>query len=93
MGKQTLVCDDFKLNNNLKIATFPGGPLYLINPYDYSEQNPFYIYVEGGTLFPTYKIGGNKEKYLEELKECINLNKKIIKNILILQNYLVIKQW
>ena len=75
LGKQTLVCDDFKVDN-LKIPTFFGGPLYLINPYNNTEQNTVYIYVEGGTLFPTYKIGGNKEKYLEELKECINLNKK-----------------
>jgi len=76
LGKQTIIVDNFKLEDNLKIPTFPGGPAYLINPYNPAEQNQIYVYVEGGTLFPIIKLGGDETEYKQKLVECINLNKK-----------------
>ena len=77
---QTIKVDDFKLDNGYdldKFYTFPGGPLYLINPYtkDIQSQN-LSLYIEGGTLFPVYRFGGNKDEYIKDLLETINLNKK-----------------
>jgi len=75
-GKQTITVDNFILEDNLKIPTFPGGPAYLINPYNSTEQGQIYIYIEGGTLFPIIKLGGDETEYKQKLIECINLNKK-----------------
>ena len=76
LGKQTITVDDFKLDKNLGIPTFPGRPLYLINPYTSTEQKPIFIYVEGGTVFPTISLFGDETEYKKQLLECINLNKK-----------------
>ena len=79
-GTQTIKVDDFKLDNGYdldKFYIFPGGPLYLINPYikDMQNQN-LSVYIEGGILFPIYRFGGNKDEYIKSLLETINLNKK-----------------
>ena len=76
VGKQVLVVDNFTLDDNLEFPTFPGGPAYLINPYTMIEQGEIYVYVEGGTLFPIYNGMINKTEYMQNLIECINLNKK-----------------
>ena len=76
LGKQTIIVDNFKLEDDLKIPTFPGGPAYLLNPYDQYNQDQIYIYVEGGTLFPIIKLGGDETEYMQKLVECINLNKE-----------------
>ena len=81
-GTQTIKVDDFKLNKEKgydldRLNTFPGGPLYLINPYtkDMQSQN-LSVYIEGGTLFPVYRLGYNEDEYKKGLLETINLNKK-----------------
>ena len=76
VGKQVLVVDNFTLDDNLEFPTFPGGPAYLINPYTMETQGEIYVYVEGGTLFPIYNGRTNKTEYMQNLIECINLNKK-----------------
>ena len=76
IGKQILTVNDFKLENNLEKPTFPGGPIYLVNPYNSSQQSQVSIYIEGGKVFPTFKKGENEIEYKEKLLECINLNKK-----------------
>ena len=76
LGKQTIYVNDFKVGSNYEVPTFPGGPLYIINPYEPSEQGEITIYVEGGTLFPTYRIGDDFEEYKKELLKCIEQNKK-----------------
>ena len=75
LGKQTIIIDNFKLEDDLNIPTFPGGPSYLINPYNSTEQSKIYIYVEGGTLLSTIKLGRYEAEYKQQLVECINLNK------------------
>ena len=78
-GTQTIKVDDFKLDKGSgldRIYAF-GGPLYLINPYtkDIQSQN-ISVYIEGGTLFPVYRLRGNIDEYTKGLLETINLNKK-----------------
>ena len=78
-GTQTIKVDDFKLDKGSdldRIYSF-GGPLYLINPYtkDMQSQN-LSVYIEGGTLFPVYRLRGNIEEYKKGLLETIDLNKK-----------------
>ena len=79
-GTQTIKVDDFKLDEGYdlnKFYTFPGGPLYLINPYTNNMQSQnLSVYIEGGTLFPVYRLGYNKDEYIKGLLETINLNKK-----------------
>ena len=75
VGKQTISVDDFKLADNLQVPTYPGGPLYVVNPYEYKEQGEVNIYIEGGEVFPTYRIGENFDEYKEKLLKCIELNK------------------
>ena len=75
IGKQVLYVDNFKLKDDLKIPTFPGGPLYLINPYNSSQQSQVSVYIEGGATFPTFTFGNNITEYKKELLQCINQNK------------------
>ena len=75
-GEQTLVVDEIKLQDDIKIPTYPGGPLYFVNPYTPEEQGNVYIYIEGGNVFPTFRLGGNVEEYKKELSEWVELNKK-----------------
>ena len=75
-GKNTFFVDEFSLIEGDNTPTFPGGPFYLINPYTSSEQGEISIYVEGGTVFPSYRYGDNEEEYKKQLLDCINLNKK-----------------
>ena len=81
-GTQTIKVDDFALTKEKgydldRLNTFPGGPLYLINPYtkDMQSQN-LSVYIEGGTLFPVYRLGYDENEYKNGLLETINLNKK-----------------
>jgi hypothetical protein len=75
-GEQILTCDNFRLESDYDKPTFPGGPLYIINPYISSEQGIVSIYVEGGEVFPIFRLGDNEETYKTKLLENINLNKK-----------------
>ena len=76
-GTQELIFDDFKITTDYTIDTFPGGPMYLINPYTQEEQSQnITIYVEGGELFPIFKLNGDEKEYKNNLLECIKLNQK-----------------
>ena len=75
-GEQILTCDNFQLKITFDKPTFPGGPLYIINPYTSSEQGIVSIYVEGGEVFPIFRLGDNEEVYKFKLLENINLNKR-----------------
>ena len=79
-GTQTIKVDDFKFDSGYdlnRFNTFPGGPLYLINPYTKDQQSQnLTIYIEGGTLFPVYRFGYNINEYKKGLLETVNLNKK-----------------
>ena len=76
-GEQSFIFDDFKITESYTIDTFPGGPIYLINPYTSKEQSQnITIYIEGGELFPIFKLNGNEEEYKNGLLECIKLNQQ-----------------
>ena len=76
-GAQEIIIDDFKITEEYTTETFPGGPLYLINPYTSEEQSEnIKIYIEGGELFPVFKLDGNEEEYKNALLECKKLNEK-----------------
>ena len=84
-GKQSFIVDNYELTENNgyvsfddeDYCTFPGGPLYLNNPFTPEEQSQnVLIYIEGGEVFPVFKLGGNEEQYANDLSKCIELNKK-----------------
>lgn len=76
VGKNTFFVDNFTLIEWDTTPTIPGGPIYIINPYTSKEQGEISVYVEGGTVFPSFRIGDNEEDYKTQLLNCINLNKK-----------------
>ncbi len=48
----------------------PGGPVYLTNPYTpQSQSENVKVYIEGGTLFPLYRAGGDEGLYYNRLRE------------------------
>ena len=75
-GKNTLVIDNFTLIEGDNTPTFPGGPIYIVNPYTPSEQGEISVYVDGGTVFPSFRIGDDEAEYRYKLSNCIDMNKK-----------------
>ena len=76
-GEQTLVFDNFEITDEYTINVFPGGPIYLINPYTPKEQSQnLTVYIEGGELFPRFILNGDENEYKNSLLECIKLNQK-----------------
>ena len=75
-GKNTLVIDNFTLIEGDNTPTFPGGPIYIVNPYTPSEQGEISVYVDGGTVFPSFRIGDDEAKYKYQLSNCIYMNEK-----------------
>ena len=69
-GSQEIIIDDFKITEEYTTETFPGGPLYLINPYTSEEQTQnIKIYIEGGELFPIFRLNDNEDEYKNALLE------------------------
>ena len=76
-GEQTITIDDFKITEDYTLQTIPGGPIYLINPYTTQQQSQnLTVYIEGGELFPIFRLGDDEEEYKTMIKECVDLNKK-----------------
>ena len=70
-GKQSYYCNNFNVSS-YSIKATPGGPLYISNPYiDEQQSNNVKIYVEGGTLFPTYRLNESEEEYKLFLSEYV----------------------
>ena len=77
-GTQTVTVDNFQITSDYTVPTNAGGPLYIINPYTTSQQsNNLTVYIEGGTLFPIYKLGSiTIQDYKSELAEYVKLIQK-----------------
>ena len=76
-GEQTITVDDFKITEDYTIETFPGGPIYLINPYTSKEQSQnLTVYIEGGELFPIFRLNDDEEKYRNNLASMYFKNKQ-----------------
>ena len=75
-GKQRYKYDNFNVSS-YSIAVKAGGPIYICNPYTSEQQSQnVKIYIEGGTLFPTYRLGENEEEYKVFLAEYAEIYKK-----------------
>ena len=79
IGKNIFTADDFKISDDYKIPTSPGGPIYLSNPYNSSQQGQIDIYIEGGVVFPTFRKDENETEYKVNLEKWVNLVKKLDK--------------
>ena len=57
-----------------------GGPIYIENKYTSEEQSQnIKIYIEGGVLFPLFRINDNEEEFKLILNDYINeYNKNIL---------------
>ena len=74
-GRQTYICDNFNVNS-YEIKVKSGGPIYIINPYTSDEQSQnVKIYIEGGTLFPSFRLGENEDEYKSFLSEYVLIYK------------------
>ena len=70
-GKQTYICNNFDVSS-YSIKVISGGPLYISNPYTSNEQSQnIKIYIEGGTIFPTYKLNEDEDEYKAFLSQYI----------------------
>ncbi len=59
--------------SDYSVATNPGGPVYLVNPYTQAEQSSSVkIYIEGGYTFPIYRKGDGETQYLNRLEEYVS---------------------
>ena len=70
-GKQVYTFNNFDVSSyNIKVIS--GGPIYICNPYTSEEQSQnIKIYIEGGTLFPIYRLNDNEENYKAFLSQYI----------------------
>ena len=72
-GRQKYQFDKFNVSS-YSITAKAGGPLYLSNPYTSEQQSQnVKIYIEGGTLFPAYRLGENEEEYKTFLAEYVEM--------------------
>lgn len=47
-----------------------GGPIYIVNPYTKDQQSTdVKVYIEGGFLYPTYRVGDDEDAFKQQLKE------------------------
>ena len=66
-GKNVLTFPNF-VTDSYTQSVVAGGPIYLVNPYTSEEQSSnVKVYIEGGTLFPVYHLGGDETEYVENL--------------------------
>ena len=70
-GKQIYTFNNFDVSN-YEIKVISGGPLYISNPYTSDEQSQnIKVYIEGGTIFPIYRLNENEEEYKSFLSQYI----------------------
>ena len=68
--------DEFDIKK-LEIKVKSGGPIYIENLYTKEEQNQnIRIYIEGGILFPLFRINDDEENFKKILNNYIQLYNK-----------------
>ena len=73
IGKNLFTFPNF-INNAYSSKPIPGGPIYIINPYNKNEQSEeVKIYIDGGYFFPLYIKGNNEEDFFNSLSQYIKL--------------------
>ena len=59
------------------IPISPGGPIYFTNPYTEEEQSQnIKIYIDGGVLYPIFRIDEDENNFMNNLEEYVKLVKK-----------------
>ena len=72
-GRQSYTFDNFTVST-YSITVKAGGPLYISNPYTSDQQSQnVKVYVEGGTLFPTFRLGESEDEYKAFLAEYVDM--------------------
>ena len=75
-GKNVLKIDEFDIKK-IEIKVKPGGPIYIENLYTKEEQSQnIKIYIEGGILFPLFRINDNEDNFKKILNNYIQLYNK-----------------
>ena len=70
-GRQSYTFDNFTVST-YSITAKAGGPLYISNPYTSDQQSQnVKVYVEGGTLFPAFRLGESEDEYKAFLAEYV----------------------
>ena len=71
-GKNFVTVNHFNIND-IKEKIKEGGPIYIENKYTSEEQSQnIKIYIDGGVLFPLFKINDNEGEFKLILNEYIN---------------------
>ena len=75
IGKQSYKCNNFNVSF-YSIKAIAGGPIYLSNPYTSEQQSQnVKIYVEGGTIFPSFRLNESEDEYKLFLSEYVLIYK------------------
>ena len=62
-----------RFNTSVRDNIKAGGPIYIVNPYTSEEQSQnIKIYIDGGLLFPVFRINDNEEDFKSILTDYIN---------------------
>ena len=75
-GINILKIKEFDISE-IEVNVKSGGPIYITNKFTSDEQSQnVKIYIEGGTLFPYFRLNDDESKFKKTLGEyAINLNK------------------
>ena len=77
-GKNILKIGEYDIKD-IEIIIKSGGPIYIENPYNSDEQSQnIRIYIEGGILFPFFRLNDNEEEFKIILDNYIRLYYKNI---------------
>ncbi len=71
-GKNCFIIKEFD-NSNLLVKVKSGGPIYIENKYTSEEQSQnVKIYIEGGTLFPVFRLNDNENIFKNILNDYVD---------------------
>ena len=87
-GLNILKVKEFDISD-IELNISSGGPIYIENKYTSDEQSQnVKVYIEGGTLFPYFRLNDDESIFKKSLNEyTINLNKTTNKNYDICELY------
>ena len=70
-GKNVIKVHDFDITG-IEVKVRPGGPIYIENKYTSDEQSQnVKIYIEGGVLFPYFRLDDDEEEFKKTLSDYV----------------------
>jgi len=70
-GKNIIKVSNFDITG-IEVKVRPGGPIYLENKYTSDEQSQnVKIYIEGGVLFPYFRLNDDEEEFKKTLSDYV----------------------